>query len=372
MDDATKELQKSLKELSETYKSISKTEFVKSGSVVLDALLGGGIPKGVFILWSAANGCGKSTGALHVSRSYCLQGKRVLYLDVEGGVNDSQIDGMGLREFLWDENTNPNGLFYCFRIHTYKDAEKVLDKIMTQMDLVVFDSTTSIITEKQKESSSEDVLPGIDARVMSVFLKRYKADAVRNDVSWILINQMRTKIAMSYGQVTHDEEAGGNALKHYVDIRLVSKKDFKGDLTRKERTASGEQDVPYGAICSTWAEKNRYARPKVPLKLAIIFGKGISNDYAYSEWLLTNGIVKKSGAWFTIKLGDIDTKVQGIGKVIDWIKQNKELVKTYINSNGGYKLLLDSADAVDLVSDDMDVVQMDENTLESSVVDDEQ
>jgi predicted ATP-dependent serine protease len=102
MDDETKELQKSLKELSETYKSISKTEFVKSGSVVLDALLGGGIPKGVFILWSAANGCGKSTGALHVSRSYCLQGKHVLYLDVEGGVNDSQIDGMGLREFLWD------------------------------------------------------------------------------------------------------------------------------------------------------------------------------------------------------------------------------------------------------------------------------
>ena len=243
------DLSKRLKKLSKSYKSLDDPDFVRSGSVVLDALLGGGIPKGMFILWSAANGCGKSTGALHISRSFCLQEKHVLYLDYEGGVNKSQIDGIGLAPYVYSEDKNPEGTFHIFQVKTYKDAETILDALLEDMDLVIVDSITNIITEKQSQSSAEDVLPGIDARVQSVFLKKYKADSVRNGTSWIIINQMRTKIAMGYGQVTHDEGSGGNALKHNVDVRMFSKKKYKGDLTRKEMTANGEQEVPFGAIC---------------------------------------------------------------------------------------------------------------------------
>ncbi len=50
------ELKKKVKDLSKKYKSIGKAEFVRSGSVVLDAILGGGIPKGVFISFDAVDG----------------------------------------------------------------------------------------------------------------------------------------------------------------------------------------------------------------------------------------------------------------------------------------------------------------------------
>ena len=269
MDDI-KEMQKKIAELSKQYHSIGEVDFTRSGSVVLDAILGGGIPKGVFILWSAENGCGKSTGSLHISRVYCMQGKRVLYLDYEGGVNTSQIDGMGLTDFLYDQVKNPNGPFILFQVQTYKDAEKILDTLMTDVDLVVIDSATAMLTEKVKGSSSEDALPGVDSRVMSNFLKKYKAEAVRHGVTWIIINQMRTKI--SFMGATGDVEAGGNALKFYPDIRLQMKKAFKGSLEREEETATGKQKVPFGAICTIWATKNRYERPGIPLNLAIIFG----------------------------------------------------------------------------------------------------
>lgn len=342
---------KKVKSLSEKYKSIGKAEFVRSGSVALDAILGGGIPKGVFILWSAENGCGKSTGALHISRTYCMQGKRVLYLDYEGGVNENQLDSMGLKSYLYDTDTNPSGLFILYQVQTYKDAETILDEIMSDVDLVVIDSMTAILTEKVKGASSEDVLPGIDSRVMSTFLKKYKAEAVRNGTTWIMINQIRTKIAMGYGQQTHDEEAGGNALKFYPDIRLQMKRAYKGVLERNEETATGIQKVPFGAICTVWAVKNRYARPNIPLNMAVLYGRGIDNSFAYADFLTYRGCIKQNGAWYTIKMNEHNEKVNGQSKVIEWINENKDEVRTFIDSQGGYKLLMDEEQSIDIMGD---------------------
>ena len=365
-DDVT-ELKKKVKDLSKKYKSIGKAEFVRSGSVVLDAILGGGIPKGVFILWSAENGCGKSTGALHISRTYCMQGKRVLYLDYEGGVNENQLDSMGLKTYLYDTDINPDGLFYLYQVQTYKDAETILDEIMSEVDLVVIDSMTAILTEKVKGSSSEDILPGIDSRVMSTFLKKYKADAVRNGTTWIMINQMRTKIAMGFGQQTHDEEAGGNALKFYPDIRIQMKRAFKGTLEREEETATGIQKVPFGAICTVWAVKNRYERPNIPLNMALLFGKGIDNNFAYADFLTNKGCIVKNGAWFTIKMNGTETKVNGMSRVIEWVNENKEDVRSYINSQGGYKLLMNAEQSIDINGGD----NMDEDVYAESMIDGE-
>lgn len=344
---------KSIKKLSSEYHSLDAQEFVKSGSVVLDSILGGGIPRGVFILLSSDSGLGKSTGALHVSKAYCIQNKRVLYLDFESGVNLAQLNSMGLAKFRYDPVTNPDGNFFLFQIQTFREADKILDELVENVDLVVIDSATAILTEKVKESSSEDVLPGIDSRVMATFLKRHKSTSTRAGTSWIIVNQLRTKIAMGYGQQTAEVEAGGKALKFYPDIRLTMKKAYKGTLERTEQTAVGEQKVPFGAICEIKAVKNRYERPEIPLKLAIIFGKGISNEYAYYDFLEQRGKIVKAGAWYTIKLGD-SPKVQGMNGVIDWINTNRSLVKDFIESEGGYRLLLNEASTVDLIDESYD------------------
>lgn len=348
------EMQKKITELSKVYKGIGEPEFTRSGSVVLDALLGGGIPKGVYILLSAEEGCGKSTVALHISKIYCMQGKRVLYLDYESGVNQSQIDGMGLRDYMYDPVDNPNGNFYLFQVQTYKDAESIFDKIMDSIDLVVIDSATAMLTEKIKESSAEDMQIGLDSRVMSSFLKKYKAESRRKGVSWFIIDQLRTKIATSYGQRTKEVAAGGKALQFYPDIILSMKKDFKGDLERTEETPTGPQKIPFGAICNIVATKNKYERPYIPLKLAIIFGRGIDNSFAYETYLEAVGGVKKGGAWYSIKINGHDDRVQGLPKVVEWINSHKEEVRNYIKDKGGYKILMNRENSVDIDSDGME------------------
>lgn len=330
--------------LSQSYQMVDNPEFTKTGSVVMDALLGGGVPKGSFILWSSQSGIGKTTGSLYICKSYCMQGKKVLYLDYEGGVNDSQLSGIGLKQYQYSPETNPNGTFFVFRVHTFADAEAFLDELLEDVDLLVIDSVTAMLPGKLAEKSVEDVQPGVQARMMASLLLKYKARSMKKGVSWIMINQVRTHIRF-VGQTT-EEEAGGNALKFYADYRILMKKAYKGDLERTEKTARGDVKVPYGAINEVWCIKSRYSRPFIPLNLSIIFGKGISNNYAYLEFLNNKGCISKAGAWFTGKVGEHEFKVQGEQKVLEWIQNNREIVRDYINSNGGYKLLVNEGEQI--------------------------
>ena len=358
-EERIEKLYKNVKALSQSYKSINETKFVRSGSVAFDAILGGGIPEGAFILLSAENGCGKSTLALFTSHLFMLQGKKVLYLDFEGGVSMSLLDGIGLTEHLYHSTSNPQGTFFLFQPRTYRDAEKILDVVMEDVDLVVIDSITAILTSKLAESSSEDTLPGLDARVCSLFLKRYRAAAVKSGTSWIIINQIRTRIAFGYGETTVDQEAGGNALKFLVDVRLWMTRKHKGELMRSEDTATaGKQEVQFGALCTLKALKNRFERPNIPLSIAIIFGRGVSNNYSYLDFLLTDGCVtKKNKSTTTSKpttvytvLFDPDNPVvvEGTPEMIEWIERNRQLVKDKIEEKGGFRLLLNKAGTLDI------------------------
>ncbi len=337
-------LTKKVEKLLESYASIDEPEFVKSGSVVLDALLGGGVPRGCFILWSSSSGIGKSTGSLYVCKSYCMQGKKVLYIDFEGAVNDNQLEGIGLKEFKYDKKKNPSGTFFIFQAHTFRDAEIFLDTLLTEVDLVIFDSVTAMLPSKLREKSVEDVQPGVQARMMSALLLKYKALSVKNGVTWIMINQTRTKIR--FIGVSTEEEAGGLAVKFWSDYRIIMKESRK--LTTKELTPSGEVSVPYGSENEIMCIKSRYTRPFIPLPLTVVFGKGVSNVHAYKDFLELKGNIRrtaKKGGWYEIRLNDIESKepdvrVNGEEAVFEYIRTNKDKVREMIKGYGGYNLIM--------------------------------
>lgn len=330
-----------VKKLSKSYKSISSPVFVKTGSVVFDAMLGGGIPEGSFIVWSSGAGIGKSTGSLYICMSFCLQGKRCLYLDFEGGVNQNQLEGIGLDRYKWDEKDNPDGTFYVFQVNTFADAEAFLDDLIEDIDLIVLDSVTAILPSKMKEKSVEDINPGLHARLTSAFLQKYKATSKANGTSWIMINQLRTHIR--FVGMTTEEEAGGLGLKFYSDYRIMMKEAKNGKMKRKEETTQGIIEVPYGSINEIWCIKSRYTRPFIPLKIAMVFGKGISNIHAYRDFLDYKGCIKKSGAWYEIDFMGTKAKMQGDNKVIDWVRENKDQVRAFIADGGGYSLVVNEA-----------------------------
>ena len=326
--------------LAKDFPSSDEVEFIPSGSVIMDAILGGGVPLGTYIEIASASGLGKSTAALHMSKIACSLGRGVIYLDYEQGVNKSQIDGIGLSDYR-DE------LFFLYHPVTYKDGEKIINKLADEEELayIIIDSVTSMLPESMRDKSVEDIQPALQARLATKFLLKYKYLARRNNVSFIFINQMRTKL--NFRGTSSTKAAGGNAQKFFSDIRL--RMGEKKKLEKTENTLEGEKKIPYGAHVGLWAIKNRYERPYIEATMTVIYGKGISNVSAYYRWLIKSGLIKKKGAgWYEIYMGKEDgedpEKVRGEESLKKWVKENMDNVKEYIKEEGGFLLIADEKD----------------------------
>ena len=117
--------------------------FTASGSIILDAIIsnGRGIPAGTFIEIASESGCGKSTMCIHIAKRYCAQGKRVIYIDTEQGLNGNQIDCFGLRQYVDDM------LFIPVRMQTYGEVDDFLCKVLEDKDvaLIIYDSITDSV-----------------------------------------------------------------------------------------------------------------------------------------------------------------------------------------------------------------------------------
>lgn len=323
--------------LAKKFPVADETLFYPSGSVIFDAVLGGGIPAGTYIELASESGLGKTTASLHFCKMVCSIGKGAIYLDYEQAVNKSQLDGIGLSEYK-DES------FFLYQPVTYKDGEEIINKLADEEDLayIVVDSITSMLPESMRDKSVENIQPALQARLASKFLLKYKYLARKNNVTFIFINQ--TRYSLNFRGTSSIKAAGGQAQKFFADIRLMMSK--KKQLTKKQQTLEGETDVPYGADVGLWATKNRYERPFIEAVATIIFGKGLSNLTAYYRWLKKQGLINHKGAgYYEIFLGSEDgeavDQVRGENNIIGWIKDNSQMVKDYIEENGGFLLVAD-------------------------------
>lgn len=313
--------------------------FHPSGSIILDAVIsdGRGIPEGTFIEIASESGCGKSTMCFHIAKKYCSQGKRVIYIDTESGVNGNQIDCFGLRDYV------DQMLFIPVRLQTYGEVDEFLCKVLEdpEVALIIYDSITATVpgrlTEKNVDEMNE---PGVAARLQSNFMQKFKARFKNSNKTVIFINQLRTKIAMGYGQVTKLAQAGGQALGYYMDIRLMMKA-----VKKLEQTLPGyEKPVPYGCDLALWADKNRFARPFLKKVITIHFGKGVSNAGAVRSVLEYHGVVERvlrkgwkvqfKGEEITVQKDEID----------NFIKENFAYFAEVADSLGGIKLIPNSDD----------------------------
>ncbi len=335
--------------------------FCQSGSIILDAIVsnGRGLPEGVFIEIASESGCGKSTMCLHIAKKYCSQGKRVIYIDTESGLNGNQIDCFGMRQYVEDM------LFIPVRLQTYGEVDNFLCQILEdpEVALIVYDSITATVpgrlTEKNVDEMNE---PGVAARIQSNFMQKFKSRFKNSNKTVIFINQLRTKIAMGYGQVTKLAQAGGQALGYYMDVRIMMKK-----IKMLEQTLPGyEKPVPYGCDLAIWTDKNRYARPMLKKIITIHFGKGISNAGALRAVLEYHGVVTRvpRKGW-SVKYQGEDVQVAK-DDIETFIKDHLQYFAEVADTLGGIALIPNPEDEViDSSSELSDSVSVDTDDVES-------
>jgi recombination protein RecA len=105
---------------------------------------------------------------------------------------------------------------------------------------------------------------------------------------------------------------GGRALKFYSSVRL--------DIRRIEAIKDGTDNV--GNRVRVKVAKNKMAPPFRLAEFDIMFGQGISREGSLLDVAVDQGVVRKSGAWFTF---DQDQLGQGRENAKRFLRENPEI-----------------------------------------------
>jgi recombination protein RecA len=151
---------------------------------------------------------------------------------------------------------------------------------------------------------------GLHARLMSQALRKLTGNIKRSNTMVIFINQIRMKIGVMFGNP--ETTTGGNALKFYASVRL--------DIRRIGAIKNGEEVV--GNQTRVKVVKNKVAPPFREAEFEIMYGSGISREGEIIDIGSAQGIIDKSGAWYSYNGERIG---QGKDNTRVYLQQHKDI-----------------------------------------------
>ena len=193
-----------------------------------------------------------------------------------------------------------------------EQALEIADQLIrsSAIDIIVIDSVAALTPKAEIEGDMGDNKVGLQARLMSQALRKLTATISKTRTTCIFINQLREKIGVMFGNP--ETTTGGNALKFYASVRL--------DIRRVTSLKDGDEII--GNQVRVKVVKNKVAPPFRKCEFEITFGEGISKVGEIIDLGVENGIIKKSGSWFSY---DGNRLAQGRDAVKKLLQDNPEL-----------------------------------------------
>lgn len=289
--------------------AVQNIEVIPTGCLTLDAALGiGGMPRGRIIEIYGPESSGKTTVALHVVAEAQKLGGTAAFIDAEHALDPVYAANIGVN---MDE-------LYISQPDTGEQALDICESLVKSaaIDIIIVDSVAALTPKAEIDGEMGDSFIGLQARLMSQALRKLTAVVNKTKTCVIFINQLREKVGVMFG--SPETTTGGKALKFYSSIRL--------DVRKIDTLKDGDQFV--GNRTRVKVVKNKLASPFKTAEFDLVYGKGISKIGCLLDVALENGIIEKSGSWFSY--GD-----QKIG-------QGKENVKAYLEQNEELKAELEA------------------------------
>jgi len=281
-------------------RAVRDIDVISTGSLALDVALGiGGLPRGRVVEIYGPESSGKTTLTLQVIAQAQKLGGTAAFVDAEHALDPSYAEKLGV---------NVDELLVS-QPDTGEQALEIADMLVRSgaVDVVVVDSVAALTPKAEIEGEMGDSHVGLQARLMSQALRKLTANIKRSNTLVIFINQIRMKIGVMFG--SPETTTGGNALKFYSSVRL--------DIRRIGSIKKGDEVI--GNETRVKVVKNKMAPPFKQAEFEVLYGEGVSREGELIELGVREGLVEKSGAWYSYNGERIG---QGKENVRQWLKDN--------------------------------------------------
>ncbi|MCA2471391.1 recombinase RecA [Vibrio parahaemolyticus] len=256
-------------------------ETVPTGSLALDIALGaGGLPMGRIVEIYGPESSGKTTLTLELVAQAQKLGKTCAFIDAEHA-----LDPVYARKLGVDINS-----LLVSQPDTGEQALEICDALARSgaVDLMIVDSVAALTPKAEIEGEMGDSHMGLQARMLSQAMRKLTGNLKQSNCMCVFINQIRMKIGVMFGNP--ETTTGGNALKFYASVRL--------DIRRTGAIKSGDEVV--GNETRIKVVKNKIAAPFKEANTQIMYGKGFNRTGEILDLSVKNGLIDKSGAWFSM------------------------------------------------------------------------
>ena len=294
-------------------------EVIPTGSVGLDVALGiGGLPRGRIVEIYGPESSGKTTLTLHAIANAQRGGGIAAFIDAEHALDPEYAKKLGV---------DIDALLVS-QPDTGEQALEIADMLIRSgsVDLVVIDSVAALVPKAEIDGDMGDSHVGLQARLMSQALRKITGGLNTTKTTAIFINQLREKVGVFFG--SPETTSGGKALKLYASVIL--------DISLIQKLKDGVDAV--GNRTRVKVVKNKMAPPFKQAEFDILYGVGISREGSLIDYGVEQGLIKKSGAWYTYEGDQLGQGMENARRFLiehtDMANEIEEKILTKLGVNG--------------------------------------
>ncbi len=275
-------------------------EFISSGCVLQDQVLGGG-----YVLGRMSNIIGdKSTGktllAIEAIVNFSRQYKDgfIRYAEAEAAFDKpyAQALGMPLERVDWAELLTKDGSNDRTVEWLFEDLSDTLHKLKDQPAIYVVDSLDALSDrEELKRDIDKGSFGANKAKKLGEMFRRLVGDMEKSRLLLLIISQIRDKIGVTFGETKM--RTGGHSMDFYATHCL-----WLSQIAQMKRTVNKIERV-VGLEIKAKCKKNKVGLPMRDCTYPLLFGYGIDDVTAGIEFLIDAGKSER--------LADVDMSVAG-------------------------------------------------------------
>ena len=296
--------------------------FVDSGSYALNKIISGdyngGFPIGGITEIYGESSTAKTVFLTHAFKGAQEQGYYTVMVDNEHAYSPSfaKILGVDSEKLIY---TMPETMEDCFET-IEKAILAIREKDKDTPIVVGYDSIGVSPTRKEMEGdlgNNSEIAGALRAKVAGQCLRRINPLLRKHKASLIIINQVRSKVGLVFGD-PRTKAGGGKALLYYCAVSLETAS-AKGDVLYDD------MKNPTGIKGTIKCVKNKVTVPYQDCEFKLMYNEGLSREYGLTLSAYKNGIATSpSKGWYSLDGGATKSRAADLTqKLAEMVKKGE-------------------------------------------------